>query len=181
LAFGARNILDGAGLQQITIFASGNLNEDEVARIVAAGAPIDGFGVGTDMGVSRDAPSLEIIYKLVEYAGQGRLKLSPGKSILPGRKQIYRVEEDDVATHDLLAAHDEVAHGRPLLEPVMRAGVRTARRVSLDEARERARREMGRLPAELRALAPVTTPYLVRISETLARSRDALSRAHTPA
>ncbi len=179
LASSARRLLDAAGLQQVTIFASGNLNEDEVARIVMAGAPVDGFGVGTDMGVSRDAPSLEIIYKLVEYAGQGRLKLSPGKSILPGRKQIYRVEEDGVAVHDVLASHDEVAKGRPLLESVMRAGVRTTGRVSLDAARAHARAELERLPAALRALEPVTSPYLVRISEPLGRSRDALSRSYT--
>jgi nicotinate phosphoribosyltransferase len=179
LAFGARRLLDASGLERVTIFASGSLNEDEVARIVAAGAPIDGFGVGTEMGVSRDAPSLEIIYKLVEYAGQGRLKLSPGKSILPGRKQIYRVEDNGVAAHDLLAAHDEVAEGRPLLEPVMRAGVRTNARATLDMARAHARHELDRLPAALRALEPAPAPYPVRISETLARSRDALSRAYT--
>jgi len=69
LAFGARRILDDAGLRHVEVFASGNLNEDEIARLVAAGAPINGFGVGTDMGVSRDAPALDIAYKLVEYAG----------------------------------------------------------------------------------------------------------------
>ena len=179
LAFGARRRLDAAGLAQVTIFASGSLNEDEVARIVAAGAPIDGFGVGTEMGVSRDAPSLEIIYKLVEYAGQGRLKLSPGKSILPGRKQIYRVEEDGIATHDLLASHDEPAIGRPLLEPVMRAGVRTSARISLDRARAHARTELERLPAKLRALEPTPGSYQVQISEKLSRARDALSRNYT--
>ena len=179
LAFGARRRLDAAGLAQVTIFASGSLNEDEVARIVAAGAPIDGFGVGTEMGVSRDAPSLEIIYKLVEYAGQGRLKLSPGKSILPGRKQIYRVEEDGIATHDLLASHDEPAIGRPLLEPVMRAGVRTSARISLDRARAHARAELDRLPAKIRALDPTPASYQVQISERLSRARDALSRNYT--
>jgi nicotinate phosphoribosyltransferase len=179
LSFGARRRLDAAGLAQVTIFASGSLNEDEVARIVAAGAPIDGFGVGTDMGVSRDAPSLEIIYKLVEYAGRGRLKLSPGKSILPGRKQIYRVEQDGVATHDLLASHDELALGRPLLEPVMRAGVRTSARISLDKARAHARAELERLPAKIRALEPTPASYQVQISEKLSRARDALSRTYT--
>jgi nicotinate phosphoribosyltransferase len=180
LAFAARRLLDAAGLRQVTIFASGNLNEDEVARIVTAGAPVDGFGVGTEMGVSRDAPSLEIIYKLVEYAGQGRLKLSPGKTILPGRKQIYRVDEDGIAAHDVLASYDEVVLGRPLLEPVMRAGVRTSARISLDAARAHARTEMDRLPAALRVLEPATAPYPVHISEALARSRDALSRAYMP-
>jgi nicotinate phosphoribosyltransferase len=179
LAFGARRRLDAGGLAQVTIFASGSLNEDEVARIVAAGAPIDGFGVGTEMGVSRDAPSLEIIYKLVEYAGRGRLKLSPGKSILPGRKQIYRVEKDGIATHDLLASHDELSIGRPLLEPVMRGGVRTSARVSLDRARAHARVELERLPLRIRALEPTSASYHVQISENLSQARDALSRNYT--
>ncbi|HUE86098.1 MAG TPA: nicotinate phosphoribosyltransferase [Vicinamibacterales bacterium] len=178
LAFASRRILDAAGLHRVGIFASGSLNEDEVARIVTAGAPVDGFGVGTDMGVSRDAPSLEIIYKLVEYAGQGRLKLSPGKSSLPGRKQIFRVEAQGVAEYDVLASHDEMSTGRPLLQPVMRGGVRTTGRVSLDAARTHARAELERLPAMLRALEPAPAPYLVQISHALARSRDALSRAH---
>jgi nicotinate phosphoribosyltransferase len=182
LAVSARRILDDAGLSQVTIFASGNLNEDEVARIVAAGAPVDGFGVGTDMGVSRDAPSLEIIYKLVEYAGQGRLKLSPGKAILPGRKQIFRVEHEGRAAYDVLAGHAERAPGRPLLQPVMAGGVRLpGGRVALDDARAHARAERERLPEALRALEPVDTPYRVEISEALAQTRDALSRAHTPA
>src|SRR4029079_7903646 len=107
LAFKARRLLDDAGLQRVTIFASGGLNEDEIAGLMVAGAPIDGFGVGTDMGVSRDAPSLDIAYKLVEYAGCGRVKLSPGKAILPGRKQIFRVEQDGLADHDVLGRNDE--------------------------------------------------------------------------
>ena len=180
LAFAARRLLDAAGLRRVTVFASGNLNEDEVARIVRAGAPVDGFGVGTEMGVSRDAPALEIIYKLVEYAGQGRLKLSPGKTILPGRKQIYRVEEHGIAAHDVLACYDELAVGRSLLEPVMRAGVRTSARISLDTARAHARSELDRLPAALRLLEPADAPYPVHISDALARSRDALSRAYLP-
>ena len=68
------------GCSALTIFASGGLNEDEVAKLMASGAPIDGFGVGADMGVSRDAPSLDFAYKLVEYAGQPRMKLSAGKT-----------------------------------------------------------------------------------------------------
>ena len=106
----------------MTIFASGGLNEDEIAQLLAAGAPIDGFGVGTDMGVSRDAPSLDIAYKLVEYAGRGRLKLSTGKALLPGRKQVFRVERDGVADHDVIGRRDEPLPGRPLLRQVMAGG-----------------------------------------------------------
>lgn len=177
LAFSARRILDDAGLQRVTIFASGSLNEDEVARIVAAGAPVDGFGVGTDMGVSRDAPSLEIIYKLVEYAGQGRLKLSPGKAILPGRKQIFRVERDGQADYDILARHGAQQGGRALLQPVMKGGRRLAPRTPLEDVRAYTRTELDRLPAALRALDPAAEPYRVKVSESLARVRTELRRA----
>lgn len=177
LAFAARRILDEAGLRQVGIFASGGLNEDEIARLVDAGAPIDGFGVGTDMGVSRDAPSLDIAYKLVEYAGRGRLKLSTGKELVPGRKQIFRVERDGVADHDLLARHDEAASGRPLLRCVMTGGVRSAEQpVSLDKARAHARAELERLPPRLRGVQPAVPPYQVHVSVALAADRDGLSR-----
>jgi nicotinate phosphoribosyltransferase len=176
LARGARRILDDAGLTSVEIFASGSLDEDAVAALVEGGAPIDGFGVGTAMGVSRDAPDLDIAYKLVAYGGRARMKLSTGKVLLPGRKQIFRVEEDGLARRDVLARHDEALAGRPLLAPVMRRGERLpAGRVTLDEARGRARDELARLPAALRALAPADPPYAVEISAGLARARDELA------
>ena len=179
LAREARRLLDAGGLPSVSIFASGSLNEDKVAQLVAAGAPIDGFGVGTEMGVSSDAPSLEIIYKLVEYAGRGRLKLSPGKEILPGQKQIFRVEEDDVAQHDVLACDDEAMPGRPLLQCVMQGGKRVpAGQVTLAAARDRARTEIARLPRRLRGLTPPASPYSVQISPRLAEFRATLQRAH---
>lgn len=179
LAIGARRILDGAGLQAVEIFASGGLDEDEIARLVAAGAPINGFGVGTDMGVSRDVPALDIAYKLVEYAGRGRLKLSSGKAVLPGRKQVFRVERDGIADHDVLGRYDESSAGRPLLQLVMKDGVRLpGGRVSLDEARARARSELERLPARVRSIQPARPPYDVALSQELAAERDQLQRQH---
>jgi len=179
LAFDTRRILDDAGLQRVGVFASGGLNEDEIAQLVAAGAPIDGFGVGTDMGVSRDAPALDIAYKLVEYARRGRLKLSPGKAILPGRKQIFRVESNGVADHDILARHDEAAGGRPLLRQVMKNGSRLPEgRVSLGDARECARRELDRLPARIRQIEPAPPPYRVDVSPALKADRDKLQSVH---
>jgi nicotinate phosphoribosyltransferase len=179
LSGAARQMLDGAGLQRVRIFASGNLNEYEIARLLAAGAPIDGFGVGTDMAVSRDAPSLDIVYKLVEYGGRGRLKLSPGKATLPGRKQICRIERDGRAERDVLGRADEALPGRPLLVEVMKAGARLpAGRGSLDEARARAARELERLPAAMRELETAKPPYDVTISAGLAAARDELRHAY---
>jgi nicotinate phosphoribosyltransferase len=176
LAVEARRILDDAGLQAVRIVASSSLNEDLIDALVRDGAPIDIFGVGTEMGVSRDVPTIDIVYKLVEYAGRGRLKLSPGKPVLPGRKQVFRVEHDGVADRDVLARHDERIDGRPLLEPVMQRGSRlSAGRASVEDARRRYRAEMERLPRRVRALAPADPPYVVAISEGLAADRDRLT------
>ena len=179
LAVKSRRVLDDAGLHHVTIFASGGLHEDEIARLVAAGAPIDGFGVGTDMGVSRDAPSLDVAYKLVEYAGRGRMKLSTGKALLPGRKQIFRVERDGFADHDVLGRRDEEPNGRALLQHVMAGGQRCpAGRVTLDEARAHAKSELDRLPPRVRDREPATPPYVVDLSPALAQDREALRRQH---
>ncbi len=179
LSIRTRRMLDEAALASVGIFASGSLDEDAIARLVSAGAPIDGFGVGTEMGVSPDAPTLDIAYKLVEYAGRGRIKLSTGKSILPGRKQIFRVERDGIAQYDVVARHDEPARGRPLLEPVMTNGVRQpAGRVRLDDARARREAALNRLSPSLRALSPADPPYAVTVSERLAADARNLRRHH---
>lgn len=173
LAIATRQRLDAAGLHKVDIFASGGLDEDEIARLLAAGAPIDGFGVGTKMGVSDDAPDLDIAYKLCEYAHKGRLKLSPDKPILPGRKQVFRVEKKGAAVGDVIARDGEKLPGRPLLRCVMRGGRRTDEaHEPLDAMRERAREETAKLPAAMRALAPAEPAYPVTVSEALARYRD---------
>ncbi|HUO55226.1 MAG TPA: nicotinate phosphoribosyltransferase, partial [Rhodoblastus sp.] len=120
----AREMLDAAGLAQIRIVATGGLNETKVAALVAAGAPIDIFGVGTDMSVSADAPALDIVYKLTEYDGVGRMKLSATKSTLPGRKQVFRATRNGAAAGDVIASYGEKFEGAPLLAPVMRGGKR---------------------------------------------------------
>jgi nicotinate phosphoribosyltransferase len=168
LARSARSILDDGGLDGVRIFASGGLDEHEIGALLAAGAPIDGFGVGTRMGVSADAPALEMVYKLVEYRGEGRLKLSGGKRILPGAKQVFRREDDGVAAGDTIAQADEALPGRPLLEPVMRRGVRLpAGRVELTAARDHAAAQVAALPPALREVAPATPPYRVAVSRAL--------------
>jgi len=183
LARQARSMLDAAGLQRVTIFASGGLSEDVIERLVSAGAPIDGFGVGTEMGVSRDVPGLDIAYKLVEYGGRARTKLSTGKTLIPGRKQIFRVERDAVADHDVLGRRDEEPCGRPLLERVMTGGKRgpggtPGGQVALDAARARANDELRRLPPRVRQLAPASPRYSVRLSPALTHDLDGLARSY---
>jgi nicotinate phosphoribosyltransferase len=188
LARAARSILDEAGLQGVQIFASGGLDEEKIERLLASGAPIDGFGVGSDLAVSSDAPSLDAVYKLVSYRGRGRTKLSEGKGVLPGRKQVYRVEADGVAVRDVIAeaeepfdpsemdpAHEAHGRGRPLLMPMMRRGERLpAGHDLLDTARARAKAEIDRLPEVLRQLAPAASHYPIAISRNLARAHQAL-------
>jgi nicotinate phosphoribosyltransferase len=168
LARRARALLDEAGLTGLRIFASGNLDEYRIAELVRAGAPIDAFGVGTRMGVSADAPSLDLAYKLTRYGESGRLKTAPGKGIVPGPKQVFRLEEDGADARDVVARRDESLPGRPLLVPAMRAGKRVgAGCEALEDARERAARELARLPARLRALEPAHPPYPVSLSPAL--------------
>ena len=178
LSRAARQMLDEAGLQRVQIFASSNLDEDSIARLVAQGAPIDGFGVGSAIGVSTDAPCLDIVYKLVSYAGKDRIKLSTSKLLLPGRKQVFRVEENGVARKDVVARFAEELKGRALLRPMMRGGQRVeGASPSLPEIQEHARRELGLLPPEVRGLEPMAPPYRVEASPVLAWTREQLIEA----
>jgi len=173
LSFAARKILNDAGLEEVEIFASGGLDEHKIADIVERGAPIDGFGVGTGMGISSDAPGLDIAYKLTQYTGRGRLKLSPGKPILPGPKQLFRREEDGRFAGDVIAGAGETLPGRPLLEPVMRGGKRLpAGERTLEEAREHAALQLRSLPERVRALGKADPPYPVGVSEKLKHMQE---------
>ena len=170
LAARSRAILDDAGLDRVRIVASGGLDEFRIRELRERGAPIDGYGVGTRMGVSVGAPVLDIAYKLTEYGGKGRMKLSTGKRILPGAKQVFRVEEGGRDVRDVIAGADEHLDGRPLLEVVMREGSRvTAPGRSLDEIRDDTRAQLERLPERLHALEGAAPPFPVGISESLTK------------
>ncbi len=152
-----RLLLDQAGLRDVRIFASGGLDELSIKKLVAEGALIDAFGVGTRMGVSADHPYLDTAYKLVCYQGRPVMKLSRGKVSAPGRKQVFRRARP---FGDLVGLHDEEAPpGRePLLEPVMTAGVRRARRSPMTESNARFRADLERLPASARELRSPRPP-----------------------
>jgi len=166
LAFAARRMLDDAGLRHVAIFASSSLDEYEIERLVSSGAPIDIFGVGTKLAVMDDASHLDMAYKLVEYAGKGRLKLSTSKLLYPGRKQVFRQVENGMMVRDVVGRFAEILPGEPLLQPVMRAGQAIAP-IDLNESRARLQGEINRLPAQFRGLTPAPTPYAVAISEQL--------------
>ena len=164
----ARKVLDEAGLEGVQILASGTLDEHKIARLEAAGAPIDAYGVGTRIGVSADAPYLDSVYKLVEFDGQPVAKLSAEKRTLPGPKQVWRTRE---MTGDVIGLREEIGPpgADPLLEPVMSSGERVGPQ-ALAEARSRFAAEFVRLPDFLRTLAPDDypvdhSPELQRLSE----------------
>jgi nicotinate phosphoribosyltransferase len=167
LAKEARRILNDAGLANVKIFASSSLDEYRIEELLSAGAPIDGFGVGTHMGTSADVPFLDTVYKLVEYSGIPRMKLSPGKTVLPGRKQVFREFVDGTATHDVIASFGEDLPGTPLLKPVMQAGRRTGPVPSLDDSRSFCRDSINQLPRPLLELQTASQQYAVRLSPNL--------------
>ncbi|MBZ5611894.1 MAG: nicotinate phosphoribosyltransferase [Acidobacteriia bacterium] len=175
LAVATRKMLDDAGLQSVTIFASSGLDEYKIQKLVASGAPIDAFGVGTKLAVMADAPELDMAYKLVEYAGLGRLKLSAKKVLYPGRKQVFRQIEGGRMVRDVIGRFDERLPGEALLQPVLEHGRPTAS-PDLNESRRRFQREMERLPEDFRSLKPAGKPFPVSISERLEADFQAISR-----
>jgi nicotinate phosphoribosyltransferase len=181
LAVRSREMLNAAGLDRLEIFASSGLDEFEIAELLRRGAPIDGFGVGTGMGVSEDAPALDIVYKLAEYGGRGRLKMSPDKPILPGRKQVYRVEERGRAVRDVIGRWGEDLPGRPLLRQVMRSGARLASGdESLQNARDRANDELARLPEGIRGIESADAAFPVGASSELQAHQDHVAARVAP-
>lgn len=171
LSRGARAILDEAGLSGATVFASGGLDERAIDALLAAGAPIDGFGVGSALGTSGDAPSLDMAYKLVELGGRPTLKLSAEKATLPGPKQVWRVALGGRFAYDVVtpAAGPAPPGGEPLLELVMAGGRRMVEE-SLNEARARCAVQRASLGDEHRRID--AAPYEVRISDVLLEARD---------
>jgi nicotinate phosphoribosyltransferase len=166
----ARRLLDEAGMTETRITASGDLEERRIAELVAAGAPIDLWGVGTDLGTSRDSPVVNGVYKLVARRRggewQGVWKRSADKATVPGAKQVFRRYVDGEMRGDVIAAADEELEGEPLLRPAMRGGD-TATEDSLEQIRERSASELAALPDELRRPEPAPEPYPVSYSERL--------------
>ncbi|WP_406696546.1 nicotinate phosphoribosyltransferase [Singulisphaera sp. Ch08] len=151
LAFKARAILDAADRASVKIIGSGDLNEAAIARLVAQGAPFDSFGVGTDLITSRDAPSLSIVYKLVELNGEGKIKWSPGKKTYPMTKQVYRFHDaSGRISCDRVTKADEESAGEPLLVPIVRSGKLVSPLPRLDAIRDYCRLQIASLPDILR-------------------------------
>jgi nicotinate phosphoribosyltransferase len=146
--------------------------------MMKAGAPIDGFGIGVNLAASVDVPALDCAYKLQEYAGTPKRKLSEGKVTWPGRKQVWRAYgADGRMTGDILSVEADNQPGEALIVPVMRAGKRIAPAPTLTQIRERAARDLARLPEPLRRLEPGDYPVTVADPlKVLAANADAKTR-----
>ena len=180
LANSVREVLDSGGFPEAVILASGGLDEGKITGLLEAAAPIDGFGVGTSLNTSSDAPALVYAYKLQEYAGVARRKTSAGKATWPRRKQVWRhFDAQGALEGDLVSTEEAGGDGAVLIKPVMQEGQRLPPSVSLDESRAHAAEELARLPPPLRTLDSALA-YNVRVGpklRTLAREVDARNAA----
>ena len=171
LARRVRRILDEGGLFSTTIFASGDLDEYRLRDLLTQDAPIDGFGIGTRLDTSADAPYLDCAYKLQEYAGKPCRKRSLGKTTWPGRKQVWRRYDDGRMTGDAVSLETNPQPGEPLLVPVMRNGQRLLPQPTLEEIRGNAARNLRQLPLTL-AMLQDGRAYPVEISPALHQLAD---------
>lgn len=163
-----RRRLDEAGLQQVNIFASSSLDEYAIHNLVSTNVPINGFGVGRHLAVSSDVPVLDTAYKLVEYAGKPKMKLSESKSTLPGKKQVFREKTAGKAVRDVIGLMNENGiAGEPLLVKVMENGRRLHATEPLDVCRSRCRTERNALPNALMSLSKAESGYPVELSPGL--------------
>ena len=171
LSIKVREILNAGGFPDIGIFVSGDMDEYSIRDLLGRGAPIDGFGVGTKMDTSADAPYLECAYKLMEYAGVPRFKKSKGKATLPGRKQIFRKYKDGIMSGDVIGLENEDLEGQPLLKKYMSAGKLSGPMPSLKDIARHASEQMRALPGCLRVLES-GPDYPVELSAGLKRLHD---------
>ena len=168
LSRAVRKILDESGYRDAKIMGTGDLNEYKIVELIANGAPIDSFGVGTELATSSDAPNHGGVYKLVEMRSGGEkryvAKFSADKSTVPGAKQIFRYDRRDL----LACSHESHPDAREaLLEPVILNGKLVQRLPSAAEAQAHARQSLDKLPKKLRSLFECDLPWPVEMSQEL--------------
>lgn len=177
----ARRMLDKAGLRFVKIFASGNLDEFKIKGLLDKGANIDNFGVGTNMGTSIDAPSLDVIYKISEVTNEEgeflpTMKLSKDKVTYPGRKQVFRVKgKRGNFIKDILGLEKERINGAPLLIKVVAKGRIIYKSPSLSEIRMKTQNNLLGLPGKFKGVYP-RYKYPVKVSAGLKKLTSALTR-----
>lgn len=181
LAKQVRAILDAAGMTETRILASNDLNEFKIAELLAAGAPVDLFGVGTELSTSRDAPALGGVYKLVEVEFPDRIepkmKLSREKATYPYRKQVWRnLDSNGNFAGDIIAMAGETdQRGEPLLKPVMREGQLLEAPPTLNQVQQYSKQQLAGLPLRYKTISDAET-YPVRFSDGLFQQRMQLMK-----
>jgi nicotinate phosphoribosyltransferase len=170
-----RKILDDAGLEHVKITASGDLNEYKISQMLAKGACIDSFGVGTEMVTSKDVPALGGVYKLVEQEKEGRLmpkmKFSKDKATCPSKKQVYRfLNKKGLFKKDIIGLVDEEFDAEKLLLPVMKKGKLAYKIPTVQKIQKTAEKNISQLPDKFKNL-DCKTEYPVTISRRLEQVR----------
>lgn len=171
-----RTVLDQSGLPYVKIVASNDLNEYKIAELKDKGARIDGYGVGTELITAKPVAAIPGVYKLVEDEDGAKIKLAEGKKSYPGRKQVYRVEENGQFVEDILALENERVNGAPLLEVVVENGERVVPRRDLREIRTYCLEQVAKMPAQTREVN--ATPYEFRESKRLRALTDQLTNQY---
>ena len=168
LSQGVRRILDDAGFYDVKIFASSGFDEFKIAKVLSDGARIDAFGVGTKVGVSSDAPFVDVVYKMVHFKDREVRKLSPGKVTLAGEKQVFRNKKTNgYFVEDIIGVRDESILGsEPLLEKVMENGIVLRAHPSLEEIRKRFALNFSSLDEKYKSISDVVV-YPVKLSHGL--------------
>ncbi len=177
-----RKLLRHAGLDKVTVFASGGFDEYKIRKVLGEGGDIDSFGVGTKMGVSADAPYLDMAYKLVQYGGRPVLKLSPGKTTLASEKQVFRFNTPGGKLHkDIIGLRDDdIEASEALLQKVMSRGKADAKQPLLPQIQERFLEEFLRLDEKYRSLDKTEEEYPVELSPRLKELQSRLVRQFKP-
>jgi nicotinate phosphoribosyltransferase len=181
-----RKILDVHGLNYVKILASGDLDEYKIEKLLTSGAQVDGFGVGTKMGVSADAPYSDVVYKITEVATTNgkfhpTMKLSSGKLTYPGKKQIYRIRDGNGKfIKDLVCLFEENYSkiGEPLLVKIIERGKLIYELPSIDKIREKVKSELSSLDEKYKSIQETTNRYPVEISDKLLRLSKTLKRRY---
>lgn len=176
LSIKVRDILDNQGLSYVKIFVSNDLNEYKIEDLQERGAKIDGYGVGTEMITAKPVSAISGVYKLVEDNHGAKIKLSDGKKTYPGKKQVYRSEDENGYTHDTLALEDESFQDTPLLERVVHDGIRISPRRDLDDIRQYATACKEKLPTAVRDIHG--RHYEVLTSDRLNKLVDMLTNTY---
>ncbi len=176
----ARQILNEHGLEKTMIFASGAFDEHKIQKVLSQKAKIDSFGVGTKMGVSADAPYLDMAYKITKYNGEPVLKLSTGKVSLTSDKQVFRFSSDEgLYDHDIIALREEkLKNGKPLLIPVMSKGKIVYESPPLSEIQNQFKENFSLLEDKYKAIQKDEPHYPVKISKKLKQLQEETIQKH---